>query len=60
MNSQGAVFQPELIEVMKSVLEDAAIMLPEAKRTSGAFPNEIAQQLIIKEMDKINRCTYWK
>jgi hypothetical protein len=34
--------------------------LPEAKRTSGAPPNETAQQLIIKEMDKINRCTYWK
>ena len=30
----GAVFQPELIELMKAVLDDAAAMLPEAKRTS--------------------------
>jgi hypothetical protein len=30
----GAVFQPELIELMKSVLEEASAMLPEAKRTS--------------------------
>ena len=29
-----AVFQPEQIELMKSVLEEAAAMLPEAKRTS--------------------------
>ena len=30
----GTVFQPELIELMKGVLDDAAGMLPEAKRTS--------------------------
>jgi len=30
----GAVFQPELIRLMKSVLEEATAMLPEAKRTS--------------------------
>jgi hypothetical protein len=30
----GAVFQPELIELMKSVLDDATAALPEAKRTS--------------------------
>ena len=30
----GAVFQPELIELMRSVLDDAVAMLPEAKRTS--------------------------
>ena len=30
----GAVFQPELIELMRSVLEEASAMLPEAKRTS--------------------------
>ena len=30
----GAVFQPELIELMKAVLDDAAATLPEAKRTS--------------------------
>jgi hypothetical protein len=30
----GAVFQPELIELMKSVLEEASATLPEAKRTS--------------------------
>lgn len=30
----GAVYQPELIELMKSVLEETMTMLPEAKRTS--------------------------
>jgi hypothetical protein len=30
----GAVFQPELIELMRSVLDEAAAALPEAKRTS--------------------------
>jgi hypothetical protein len=30
----GAVFQPELIELMKSVLEETTALLPEAKRTS--------------------------
>ena len=29
MNPRGAVFQPELIELMKAVLDDAAAMLPE-------------------------------
>ena len=30
----GAIFQPELIELMKSVLDEATAALPEAKRTS--------------------------
>lgn len=30
----GAAFEPELVELMRSVLEEAAAMLPEAKRTS--------------------------
>ena len=34
MGAKGAVFQPELIELMRAVLDDAAVMLPEAKRTS--------------------------
>ncbi|MEH2562977.1 hypothetical protein V1289_002604 [Bradyrhizobium sp. AZCC 2289] len=34
MGATGAVFQPELIELMRAVLDDAAVMLPEAKRTS--------------------------
>jgi hypothetical protein len=34
MNATGAVFPPELIELMKSVLEDATAVLPEARRTS--------------------------
>jgi hypothetical protein len=33
MDKIGAVFQPELIELMKAVLDDATAMLPEAKRT---------------------------
>ena len=32
----GAVFQPEVIELMRSVLDEASAMLPEAKRTSTA------------------------
>jgi hypothetical protein len=42
---RGAVFQPELIELMKSVLEEATAMLPEAKRTS-AIKAEIASQIL--------------
>lgn len=30
----GAVFQPELIDLMRSALEEATAMLPESKRTS--------------------------
>ena len=35
MNPRGAVFQPDLIELMRSVLDDVTAMLPEAKRTSS-------------------------
>ena len=45
MNSRGAVFQPEVIELMKAVLDDAAAMLPEAKRTS-AIKAEIASHIL--------------
>jgi hypothetical protein len=45
MNVKGAVFQPELIELMKSVLNDAEMMLPEAKRTS-AMKAEIASHIL--------------
>jgi hypothetical protein len=45
MNPTGAVFQPELIELMKSVLEDATTMLPEAKRTS-TVKAEIASYIL--------------
>ena len=41
----GAVFQPELIELMRAVLDDAAAMLPEAKRTS-AMKAEIASNIL--------------
>jgi hypothetical protein len=41
----GPVFQPELIELMKAVLDDAAATLPEAKRTS-AMKAEIASQIL--------------
>jgi hypothetical protein len=33
---KGAVFQPELIELMKSILDEAAATLPKAERTSTA------------------------
>jgi hypothetical protein len=45
MQPTGAVFQPELIELMKAVLDDAAAMLPEAKRTS-AVKAEIASHIL--------------
>jgi hypothetical protein len=45
MGVTGAVFQPELIELMRAVLDDAAVMLPEAKRTS-AMKAEIASHIL--------------
>jgi hypothetical protein len=45
MGATGAVFQPELIELMKAVLDDAAAMLPEAKRTS-TMKAEIASHIL--------------
>lgn len=35
MNPRGAVFPPDVIELMKLVLEEATATLPEAKRTSA-------------------------
>ena len=43
-NETGAVFQPELIELMKTVLDDAARCIPEGNRTS-AMKAEIASQI---------------
>ena len=40
-----AVFQPELLELMKTVLDDATAMLPEAKRTS-TMKAEIASHIL--------------
>ncbi len=45
MNARGAVFQPELIGLMKIVLEEAAATLPEAKCTS-AVRAEIASNIL--------------
>ena len=45
MGAIGAAFQPELIELMKAVLDDAAAMLPEAKRTS-TMKAEIASHIL--------------
>ena len=45
MNPRGAVFQPELVELMKSVLDDATATLPEAKRTS-TMKAEIASHIL--------------
>jgi hypothetical protein len=44
-NKTGAVFAPELIELMKSVLDDATAALPEAKRTS-VMKAEIASNIL--------------
>jgi hypothetical protein len=45
MGASGTVFQPELIELMKAVLDDATAMLPEAKRTS-TMKAEIASHIL--------------
>jgi hypothetical protein len=45
MNPAGAAYRPEVIELMKSVLEDATAMLPEAKRTS-TVKAEIASHIL--------------
>ena len=45
MNRMGAVFQPELVELMRSILDDATAMLPEAKRTS-VMKAEIASHIL--------------
>jgi len=45
MGVRGTVFQPELIALMRSVLDDAAAMLPEAKRTS-TMKAEIASHIL--------------
>ncbi len=45
MRAIGAVFQPELIELMNAVLDDAAATLPEAKRTS-TMKAEIASHIL--------------
>ena len=45
MGTSGAVFRPELIELMKAVLDDATATLPEANRTS-AMKVEMASQIL--------------
>jgi hypothetical protein len=45
MGAIGTVFQPELIELMKAVLDDATATLPEAKRTS-TMKAEIASHIL--------------
>ena len=45
MGAKGAVFQPELIVLMKAVLDDATATLPEAKRTS-TMKAEIASHIL--------------
>ena len=45
MRTTGTVFQPELIELMRAVLDDATAMLPEAKRTSS-IKAEIASHIL--------------
>jgi hypothetical protein len=45
MGTIGAVYQPEVIELMNAVLDDAIATLPEAKRTS-AMKAEIASHIL--------------
>ena len=45
MGTIGAVFQPELIRLMKAVLDDAVVALPESKRTSTMMADMASQIL---------------
>ena len=45
MGAIGTVFQPELIKLMRAVLDDATAILPEAKRTS-TMKAEIASNIL--------------
>jgi hypothetical protein len=45
MDAIGAVFQPELIKLMKAVLDEAAAMLPKSRRTSTMMA-EMASQIL--------------
>jgi hypothetical protein len=45
VNPKGAVFQPDLIELMQAVLDDATATLPQWKRTS-AIKAEMASNIL--------------
>ena len=45
MRTSGSLYQPELIDLMRAVLDDVTATLPEAKRTS-AMKAEIASQIL--------------
>jgi hypothetical protein len=45
MRTYGAVFQPELIDLMRAVLDDTTAILPQAKRTS-VLKAEIASRIL--------------
>jgi hypothetical protein len=45
MGAVGAVFPPELIKLMKAVLDEAAATLPQEKRTSTTMA-EMASQIL--------------
>jgi len=45
MGEHGAIYQPELINLMKAVLDDTAATLPVGKRTSTMMA-EIASQIL--------------
>ena len=45
MSTSGSAYQPELIDLMRAVLDDVTATLPEAKRTS-VMKAEIASQIL--------------
>jgi hypothetical protein len=45
MGTIGAVFQPELIRLMRAVLDDAVAVLPESRRTSTMMADMASQIL---------------
>ena len=47
MDGTGAVFQPELIKLMKAVLDEAVATLPESRRTSTMMA-EMASQILAR------------
>ncbi|HEY6619572.1 MAG TPA: hypothetical protein VIY68_08515 [Steroidobacteraceae bacterium] len=55
MDPKGAMFDPELIELIKSVFDDATAMLPESKRTSSIKAEMASSILACAAMGERNR-----
>ena len=49
MQAVGAVFQPELIDLMKAVLDEAAATLPEGRRIHDDGRNGFANSCVCRQ-----------